>query len=69
MKCSTLPRRKPKEQASESINIPIGTAMGDAERDLIKATLLHTGSNKTKTAKILGIGTRTLYRKIEEYDL
>ena len=39
------------------------------ERELIRATLEHVGGNRRKAAAALGIGERTLYRKIGEYDL
>lgn len=35
----------------------------------IQKVLKHTAGNKTETAKLLGIGIATLYRKIEEYKL
>lgn len=35
----------------------------------LKRVLEKVGRNKTKAAEILGIGTSTLYRKIEKYDL
>lgn len=37
------------------------------ERQIILNTLKATGGNKVETAKILGIGLRTLYRKLERY--
>ena len=37
------------------------------QRELILETLRKTDGNKTQAAKILGIGVRTLYRKLEEY--
>lgn len=37
------------------------------ERQIILNTLKTTGGNKEETAKILGIGLRTLYRKLERY--
>ncbi len=46
--------------------IPTGTTMKDAEDMLIRATLKNTGGNRTKAAKILGIGIRTIRRKINE---
>lgn len=53
----------------ESVLISIGTSMDEAEKELIKATLFHENGNKTKTAEILGIGRKTLHRKINEYGL
>ena len=35
----------------------------------IANTLQMTGGNRDKTAKLLGIGARTLYRKLREYNL
>lgn len=39
----------------------------DVERHLIMATLRRTRYNRTKTAKLLGIGIRTLQRKLKQY--
>ena len=36
---------------------------------MIKAALLKTGGNKRKAAKMLGLSERTLYRKIDRYNL
>jgi DNA-binding NtrC family response regulator len=41
----------------------------EVERDLIKKTLEKTNWNKRKTAQLLGISERTLYRKINDYNL
>jgi len=49
------------------LQISVGTSLADTERELILETLRKTGGNKTQTAKLLGIGVRTLYRKLEEY--
>jgi DNA-binding NtrC family response regulator len=53
---------------------PIGGKAGDAtlndlEKQAIVNTLVKVNNNREKAAKILGIGERTLYRKIKEYDL
>lgn len=39
------------------------------EQQHIQKVLQHTNGNKTETARLLGIGLTTLYRKIEEYHL
>lgn len=39
------------------------------EKQHIQKVLQHTNGNKTESAKLLGIGLTTLYRKIEEYQL
>ena len=46
-----------------------GLSLQDAERLLIERTLRQTDGNRQKTADILGIGQRTLYRKIKQYGL
>jgi len=47
----------------------VGMSIRDAERELIRNTLATVGGNRVEAAKILGIGERTLYRKIKEYGL
>ena len=47
----------------------VGISMQQAEVELIRNTLKLTEGNREKAAKILGIGERTLYRKIKEYEL
>jgi DNA-binding NtrC family response regulator len=46
-----------------------GGTLKDAEKNLIIDTLQKTDYNRTKTAEILGMGRRTLYRKIIEYGI
>jgi len=46
-----------------------GLTMEQMERIHISNTLKLTGGNREKTAKMLGIGARTLYRKLREYGL
>jgi len=46
-----------------------GASLNDIEKQAIAETLAKTKGNREKAAKILGIGERTLYRKIKEYDL
>jgi len=46
-----------------------GISLEELEKQAIMDTLAKTGNNREKAAKILGIGERTLYRKIKEYKL
>lgn len=52
---------------ADGIQIPAGTSLPEAERRIILDTLRRTDQNKTAAARILGIGLRTLYRKLEQY--
>lgn len=45
----------------------IGRSMDDIERWAIEQTLTLTGGNREEAARILNIGARTLYRKLEKY--
>ena len=45
----------------------VGMTMEEIEKEAISKTLAETGNNKKRTAEMLGIGLRTLYRKLESY--
>ena len=47
----------------------VGISIEQAEKELIRNTLDMVEGNREQAAKILGIGERTLYRKIKEYGL
>jgi two-component system response regulator HydG len=47
----------------------VGKSMLDIEKHFIVETLKASGGNREEAAKTLGIGERTLYRKIKEYNL
>ena len=46
-----------------------GKSLAEVERDLIALTLKSLGGNRQKAAERLGMGERTLYRKIKELGL
>lgn len=46
-----------------------GTSLEQLEKRAIRETLKLTGGNREQTAKMLGIGERTLYRKLKDYGL
>jgi DNA-binding NtrC family response regulator len=49
------------------MNFTIGTALAEAQRDIILATLRHYQGNKRLTANTLGISLKTLYNRLKEY--
>ena len=51
------------------VSIEVGRPLYEAEQKLILAALQHFGYDKRKTAESLGIGLRTLYRKLKSYGL
>jgi DNA-binding NtrC family response regulator len=57
------------ESGTDSLRLPVGASLADVEKEVIRSTLAREGGNKSRTAEILGIGRKTLHRKIEEYGL
>ena len=64
-----LPPRIEDSRAEGYISIRQGTSLSEAERKIIQQTLLFNHNNKSRSAGILGIGRKTLHRKIDEYGL
>lgn len=52
-----------------SVEFPIPMKLEDVERSYITRTLEYTNGDKAKAARLLGIGRKTIYRKIEEFEL
>ena len=50
----------------KSLTFAVGTPLEEIERRVIHATLAHTGGDKRLCAQLLGIATRTIYRRLEE---
>ena len=48
------------------IYLSVGTSLDEAERRLLMETLKATGGDKNLAAKILGVATRTIYRKLNQ---
>jgi DNA-binding NtrC family response regulator len=51
------------------VTIQPGTKMSEIERRVIAAALKETRGNRRRAAEMLGIGERTLYRKIKEFQV
>jgi two-component system response regulator HydG len=49
-----------------SLTFSVGTPLDEVERRLIRETLRHARGDKSVAAQLLGISTRTIYRKLGE---
>jgi two-component system response regulator HydG len=57
------------EEVSPRVLYQSGMTMADVEQAAIEAALEETGGNRRRAAAKLGIGERTLYRKIKDFGL
>jgi len=69
IKMEDLPRSIRSQEEETVISIPIGITMDEAEKIIIQENLAANKGNKSKTADILGIGRKTLHRKLEEMEI
>jgi DNA-binding NtrC family response regulator len=53
----------------QTLHIPVGTTVAEAQKLLILATLKHCGNHKTMAAAMLGISLKTLYNRLNAYRL
>ncbi len=69
IKMEDLPRALRNQDEEKVITIPIGITMDEAEKIIIQENLAANKGNKSRTADILGIGRKTLHRKLEELNI
>ena len=65
--------RRDRERASSegrdiTLEVSVPATLDEIERRAIEATLDYTGGDKTRAARALGIGRKTLYRKLRQYE-
>ncbi len=60
--------RRDAADADDVINLEVAvpSTLDEIEQQIIHATLDYAGGDKTRTAKLLGIGRKTLYRKLSQ---
>ena len=63
------PALRAESAGQEPLAIAPGMTVEEAVRALIVATLEHVGHDRPRAAAMLGIGLRTLYRKIKQYGI
>lgn len=64
-----LPPSVSKASGIETISVPVGITLDEAEKIIIQENLAANKGNKSKTAETLGIGRKTLHRKLQEYGM
>ncbi len=64
-----LPPSVASDTESNYVRVQLGATLADAEKELIRANLAANNGNKSRTAEVLGIGRKTLHRKLAEYGL
>lgn len=62
-------RAEPAPSPEGTVVFRPGMTMDDLEREAIVAALREVDGNRRKAAELLGIGERTLYRKIQRFEL
>lgn len=68
IKIEDLPPALQNKFEEKNIIIPIGITLEEAELIIINENLAYNNGNKSKTADILGIGRKTLHRKLGELE-
>jgi transcriptional regulator with GAF, ATPase, and Fis domain len=56
------------EGRTTTFEVTVPSSMDEIERQAIEATLDYTKGDKSSAARALGIGRKTLYRKLEQYN-
>ncbi|HET7600115.1 MAG TPA: sigma-54 dependent transcriptional regulator [Gemmatimonadales bacterium] len=64
-----MPEPDRDEEGAREVVYRPGMTMADVERAAIEAALRDSSGNRRRAAEVLGIGERTLYRKIKAYRL
>jgi len=63
------PRLRVAPSPFRTLSVPLGLTLGEAERKIILSTLEFCQGNRTKAARVLRIGRRTLQSKLKSYGL
>jgi len=62
-----LPHAVRGAEGSKTIEVEVGATIEEAEKRMILQTLAYTRGDRSRAAQILGIGRKTLYRKLQKY--
>ena len=64
-----LPEQIKSIDNEDVLSVKLGSSLEEVEKELITRTISFCGGNKTKAATVLGIGRKTLHRKLLEYNM
>jgi DNA-binding NtrC family response regulator len=64
-----IPEHMRAAEGREHMSLPMGMPLREVEKTFILRTLASLGGNKSAAAEKLGIGLKTLYRRLEEYGI
>jgi transcriptional regulator with PAS, ATPase and Fis domain len=63
-------RQRPAASPGEgTISLSLDMSLAEAEKRFMEETLRSVGYDRPRAAETLGIGLRTLYRKLKEYEI
>ena len=60
---------KASARSDSSFTIHLGSSLREVVDELIWRTVAYAGGNKVRAAKILGVGRRTIYSRLENYEV
>ncbi len=63
-----LPPAVSRASRNDTVEIELGTTMDEAEKRIIMGTVAWCKGNKSKAADVLGLGRKTIIRKMQEYE-
>ncbi len=61
--CTSTPENE------QSVDVSLGATLEEMEETFVCKTLAWLDGNRTEAAKVLGIGRRTLQRKLKRYNI
>ncbi len=64
-----LPPTVRESGTADSISVPLGVTLDEAEKIIIQENLAANRNNRSRTAEILGIGRKTLQRRLTEWGM
>ena len=65
---NNLPQAIVPDKEPPNVVVPMGKPLSEVERIYMLKTLDLLGGNKSRAAQILGIGKKTLYRRLQEFE-